>query len=94
MTWTESVAACIDELQQDGISTVTRCELEERAGASRAAVTAAVGRLKRSGRLAEPRRGFLVIVPLEYRSLGTLSAAWFIDTRGRASERPRARGKR
>lgn len=74
-----SVAAYIDELQQDGIYTVTRRELEERPGASRAAVTAAVGRLKRNGRLAEPRRGFLVIVPLEYRSLGALPAPWVID---------------
>lgn len=74
-----SIAAYIDELQQDGIYTVTRRDLEERTGATRAAVTAAVGRLKRRGRLAEPRQGFLVIVPLEYRSLGTLPAPWFID---------------
>lgn len=74
-----SVPAHIDELQQDGIYTVTRLELEERTGAPRRAVMAAVGRLKRSGRLVEPRRGFLVIVPLEYRSVGSLPASWFID---------------
>ncbi|MFN7974666.1 MAG: type IV toxin-antitoxin system AbiEi family antitoxin [Acidobacteriota bacterium] len=46
--------------------------------ASPVAVRAALRRLKQKGALAEPSRGFLVIVPSEYRRLGCLPAEQFV----------------
>jgi len=39
----------------------------------------AARRLVLQSRLASPRRGFFVIVPLEYRSMGTPPSSWYID---------------
>jgi predicted transcriptional regulator of viral defense system len=39
----------------------------------------AVHPLKRTGAIVNPRRGFFVIVPPEYRSAGSPPASWFID---------------
>jgi predicted transcriptional regulator of viral defense system len=41
--------------------------------------SAALRRLKTKGRIVCPRRGFFVIVPLEYGSAGSPPASWFID---------------
>jgi predicted transcriptional regulator of viral defense system len=38
-----------------------------------------LGRLKAAGRIVSPRRGFYVVVPLQYRATGAPPAAWFID---------------
>ena len=37
-------------------------------------------RLTRKGRLIVARRGFYVIVPLEYQSAGSPPPSWYIDT--------------
>lgn len=47
-------------------------------GASAAATKLSLGRLSRQGLVASPARGFYVIVPPEYRSLGCLPADQFI----------------
>src|SRR5204862_425249 len=47
-------------------------------GTSLAAVQAALRRLKRRGEIADPYRGFHVIVPPEYRRLGCLPAEQFV----------------
>ena len=43
------------------------------------ALKLAARRLARQGRLVSPRRGFFVIVPLEYKSAGSPPPSWFID---------------
>jgi predicted transcriptional regulator of viral defense system len=73
------VSGQLDHLQAEGVYTVTRTDLRELAGVSETALVSAVGRLKKQGRVAEPRRGFLVAVPLEYRSAGVLPPSWWID---------------
>src|SRR6266496_3549594 len=43
------------------------------------ALKKAARRLAAKGRIAIPRRGFFVIVPIEYRSAGAPPPSWFID---------------
>lgn len=72
------LATLVNELQSRGKYTFTREDVEDdqRSGA---AFEAAVRRLKKQQRLASPRRGFFVIVPVEYREAACLPASWFID---------------
>jgi len=72
------VADVIDELQSAGRYTVSTKELEVLCGKSNTAVESAVRRLKSKKRLFSPRQGFLVIVPLEYRTVGAPPPSWFI----------------
>ncbi len=69
----------VDELQGRGRYTFT--SIEAMAGGLRSGIAlgAALRRLKRKGRIAALRRGFYVIVPLEYRMAGCPPATWFID---------------
>ena len=69
----------LDALQASGRYTFRNEELCTATGASPLAVEAALRRLSKKQRVVTPRRGFHVIVPLEYRSAGTPPAAWFID---------------
>lgn len=73
------LAALVNELQSRGQYTVTREDLLGAGARSDAAFEAAVRRLKQQHRLASPRRGFFVVVPLEYREAGSPPANWFID---------------
>jgi predicted transcriptional regulator of viral defense system len=47
-----------------------------------------VERLIRQGRLVAPRRGFFVVVPLEYKSAGAPPPSWFIDDLMRFHQQP------
>ena len=49
---------------------------------------AALRRLKKRGRIVSPRRGFLVLVPVEYREAGSPPATWFIDPLARFLKQP------
>lgn len=69
----------IDYLQSQGRYTFTRNEVEAAFDKSYLAIEAALRRLKEKGRIANPRQGFHVIIPLEYRSFGSLPATWFVD---------------
>ena len=73
------LAAFVDDLQARGRYTFTRSEAASSRGYSEVALKAALRRLKRLGRVVSPRRGFYVIVPLEYREAGGPPASWFID---------------
>jgi hypothetical protein len=74
----QGLAAWIDGLQAAGRYTFAREELLAFSGRSQVAVDAALRRLKRKVRIQSPRRGFFVIVPVEYRSAGCPPATWFI----------------
>ncbi|MBU1743246.1 MAG: type IV toxin-antitoxin system AbiEi family antitoxin [Proteobacteria bacterium] len=74
-----TVAAHLDVLQAGGRYTFTSDEVAAATGRSSIAVQSALRRLRQMGRIATPRRGFHVIVPLEYRSAGSPPPSWFID---------------
>lgn len=74
-----SLPAWVDALQSSGRYTFSQAEAVADTCASPNAVAASLRRLRGAGRLALPRRGFHVIVPLEYRALGCPPAPWFID---------------
>jgi predicted transcriptional regulator of viral defense system len=69
----------VERLQSAGRYTFSRSEAEALTGRSFVAAQSALRRLKQRGRIASPRRGFYVIVPAEYRVVGSPPASWFID---------------
>src|SRR5690606_21061506 len=66
------------QLMREGRYFFTSQEAGEAMGVSRDAVKLALNRLRRKEEIASPVRGFYVIVPPEYRSLGCLPADQFI----------------
>lgn len=74
------LARFVDELQIGGRLTFTRDEAMEALGVSMGALKQSALRLSKAGRLASPRRGFYVIVPLEHRVAGAPPVgAWLPD---------------
>ena len=69
----------LDDLQSQGRYTVTRAGALTTLGTSAEAFKKAAQLLTRRRRLASPRRGFYVIVPVEYRAAGAPPASWYID---------------
>jgi predicted transcriptional regulator of viral defense system len=68
----------IDEMASRGRYHFTSREAENELGGSTVAVRAVLRRLKEQGLVATPFRGFHVIVPPEYRSMGCLPADQFV----------------
>jgi len=68
----------LEGLASRGYYHFTSREAREALGASPNATARALNRLVQKGHLASPERGFYVIVPPEYRSLGCLPAEQFI----------------
>ncbi len=68
----------IDNLASRGRHHFTSAEARAALGVSAHAATAALNRLAKQGAIASPARGFYVIVPPEYRSLGCLPAEQFV----------------
>lgn len=73
-----SAATYILELAARGRYHFTTDEAVAALGASVPTVRAALRRLKAKGQIADPHRGFYVIVPPEYRRLGCLPADQFV----------------
>lgn len=69
----------IDELQSEGRYSFSTGEVSRACASSEVAIQSSIRRLKQKGRLVSPRRGFLVVVPPEYRSTGSPPASWFVD---------------
>jgi predicted transcriptional regulator of viral defense system len=84
----KTLAAFVEDLQARGRYTFTRAEGASGADRSDVALEAALRRLKRRGRIASPRRGFYVLVPVEYREAGCPPASWFIDDLMRFLKQP------
>lgn len=76
---TGSLADFVDGLQARGRYTFTRETVAKALGGSAIALEAGLRRLRARRRLASPRRGFHMIVPVEYREAGCPPATWFID---------------
>jgi predicted transcriptional regulator of viral defense system len=75
---TRFAAAFLTDLAARGRYHFTTTELREALGVSLVAARASLRRLKRRGVIADPHRGFHVIVPPEYRRLGCLPAEQFV----------------
>jgi len=69
----------VDGFQSRGRYTFSFAEMSMAFGGSATALRSAIRRLKEKGRLVSPCREFYVIVPVEYRSLGSPPASWFVD---------------
>jgi predicted transcriptional regulator of viral defense system len=68
----------IDRLMMSGRYHFTSPEARKALGGSADAAKLALNRLRHQGLIASPSRGFYVIVPPEYRSIGCLAAEQFI----------------
>ncbi len=76
---TPSAADYVDRLQASGRYTFTRAEAQRETHLAATALESALRRLRARRRIATPRRGFHVVVPIEYRDSGSPPASWFID---------------
>ncbi len=76
------------QLMQGGRYFFTSQDARQKLGASRDAVKLALNRLRRKGEIASPGRGLYLIVPPEYRSLGSLPAEQFIPDVMRQAKAP------
>ena len=74
-----SLTSFVNDLQAKGRYTFTRADAAELIAISDSALEAALRRRKKRGRIANPRRGFYVVIPLEYREAGCAPASWFIQ---------------
>lgn len=83
-----SLSALVEAYQATGRYVLTRREALASLEVSSEALKKAVQRLVAKRRLAVPRRGFFVIVPVEYREAGAPPASWFIDPLMRFHARP------
>ena len=68
----------LDRLASSSRYSFSTSEALQALGISRPALKVALGRLARQKRVVSPARGFYLIVPPEYRSLGCLPADQFI----------------
>jgi predicted transcriptional regulator of viral defense system len=68
----------VDSRQEQGLYFFTREEAIGTLQCTEIAFKKAAARLSKKNRIIRIRSGFFVIVPLEYRSTGTLPAEWFI----------------
>jgi predicted transcriptional regulator of viral defense system len=75
----KTLSELVDSFQASGRYVLTREQALAALEVSDEAVKKAVQRLVAKRRLAAVRRGFFVIVPVEYREAGAPPPAWFID---------------
>ncbi len=74
-----SLSRWVDDLEQRGRYTLDYEEAERTLGLHGATLHKALQRATSQGRVLRLRRGFYVIVPLEYRTAGAAPTEWFID---------------
>ena len=83
-----TLAAFIDRLQMEGRYDFTRTEAAAFLHSSATALKRSISRLAAKGRLLALRRGFYVIVPIEYAASGGPPASWYIDDLMKFLDRP------
>lgn len=74
----KSVKSFVDALQSRGQYSFAKIDLVRNLDFSPGAIKSALRRLMEKGRIVLMRKGFYVIVPLEYQKSGVLPATWFI----------------
>jgi predicted transcriptional regulator of viral defense system len=79
MEKTKTLSSWVDGLQSRGRYTFTSAEAISALGERKIAFKRAAARLTRKGRLTVVRRGFYVIVTLEYQSLGAPPPSSYVD---------------
>jgi predicted transcriptional regulator of viral defense system len=84
----ETLSRLVDSYQATGRYVLTRDQALKALSISDEALKKAVQRLVVKRRLAVPRRGFFIIVPMEYREAGAPPPAWFIDELMKFSGQP------
>ncbi len=84
----KTLSDLVDSYQATGRYVLTRDQALDALRISDEALKKAVQRLVVKRRLAVPRRGFFLIVPIEYREAGAPPPAWFIDEFMRFSGQP------
>jgi predicted transcriptional regulator of viral defense system len=67
------------DLQSQGRYCFTSAEVARAIGGTAVSREAALRRLRQKTRIATMRRGFHVVIPVEYRTMGSPPASWFID---------------
>jgi predicted transcriptional regulator of viral defense system len=75
----DSIPEFVNGLQSRGKYWFTKQEAKKSTGLNEAILTKSLWRLERKNRIARVKRGFYVIVPLEYSASGILPPSWFID---------------
>jgi predicted transcriptional regulator of viral defense system len=75
----ESLANFVDRLQSEGRYTFTCDEAMNVLHVSRVSLKKSILRLVQKKRLVVPKRGFYVIIPLEYRAAEAPPPSWFVD---------------
>jgi len=75
----QSVIDYVDDLQRQGRYGFVRTDLEKALSASPAAITKALNRLTKKKRVRRIRKGFHVIIPVEFSAKGMIPPDWFID---------------
>ena len=78
----------LDELQAHGRYIYYKQDALKALKINDSALRVSTYRLAHKGRLVQPKRGFFLIIPLEYREMGCLPATWFIDALMRFLEQP------
>jgi predicted transcriptional regulator of viral defense system len=73
-----SISDLVESLQRRGRYAFTRAEVETALPLSEDALTKGLQRLARKGRVRMLRRGFFVIIPVEYSATGMIPTDWFI----------------
>jgi predicted transcriptional regulator of viral defense system len=73
-----TVKTYVDRLQSSGQYSFRKSDIHHRLKLSDSAINSALNRLIKKHRIAMIRQGFYTIIPLEYRNMGVLPAAWFI----------------
>jgi predicted transcriptional regulator of viral defense system len=74
-----TLAELVDRFQESGRYTFVREEALRELNTNAENLKRAAKRLAARGRIAMPRRGFYVIIPLEYRVAGAPPPSWFIN---------------
>lgn len=76
----ERLQVVIDDFQSHGRYWVTETELKKRVPLNHSALYQALHRLMKKKRVLLLKKGFYLIVPIEYRAQGILPPEWFIDS--------------
>jgi hypothetical protein len=82
------VSDLLDDFQRRGLYGFERSKVEEALPVSSAAVGKALKRLASKGRVQRLRKGFHVIVPIEYTGPGIPPSDWFIEDLMRSLAQP------
>lgn len=82
------VSELLDDFQRRGLYGFERAKVEQTLPVSSAAVGKSLKRLASKGRVKRLRKGFYVIVPVEYTSAGVPPTDWFIEDLMRSLAQP------